>query len=334
MSNTRRATDSSAFRQERFASAPEFERGLMANLVARRCAGLERREDRQLIWFTMLSHQDGGIKNLAADLMAKCPERVTTQAMQKFGIKPGKIYSAAQVKILREEFGIDKSDMRLFGEISEGYLADCLSALSDENNDAYEMARLEAEEQPKSYPLTQFQSLCVTAARNELEKHLLSLCLDPAMAVSDGRPWYFPTLISTLREFQAGWIAMRQPEVVTSIGEKICEALEYAVARRKLVIIDGMARTGKTHAAKAWCGLNPGIVRYVQCPASNDDISFFRAIALSLGVSVNLNAKAQDLKMRIEDTLREGSLTLVIDEAHYLWPQQRYYRNSTPTRIN
>ncbi|MGP8021566.1 MAG: hypothetical protein ACLPRE_11350, partial [Limisphaerales bacterium] len=44
----------------------------MANLVAKRCSVLERAEDRELIWFTQLiSHQPGGIKKLAADLMAQ-----------------------------------------------------------------------------------------------------------------------------------------------------------------------------------------------------------------------------------------------------------------------
>jgi len=51
MSNTRKADPGSSFRQERFASSPEFQRGLMANLVARRCELLSRAEDRDLFWF-------------------------------------------------------------------------------------------------------------------------------------------------------------------------------------------------------------------------------------------------------------------------------------------
>jgi AAA domain len=102
---------------------------------------------------------------------------------------------------------------------------------------------------------------------------------------------------------------------------------------KKLVIIDGTARIGKTHATKAWCNLNPGSVRYVECPAGNDDFSFYREIGLSLGVSVNLKSKAQEIKSRIEEVLRHGDLALVIDEAHYLWPGS-HYRNTTPSRIN
>jgi len=334
MSSTRRASEGRPFRQERFASAPEFERGLMANLVAKRCGLLDRPADRQLIWFLqLLSHQAGGIKQLAAELMAKYPGRVATETMRKFGTKPGKVYSAAQVRVLRKEFGIEKSDLPLYGEVNKGFLADCIINIPPED-DPYGMAAEDAKSYPKTYAAAEFQKYCISAAETDLEKCILSLCLDPAMPVADGAPWYFPTLISTLREFQGQWVKERQPQVVTSIGESVCGALEYSIARGRLVVINGTARTGKTHAAKVWCNLNPGSVRYVECPASNDDLSFFREIAASLGVSVNQNAKAQDLRMRIEETLRSGDLALVIDEAHYLWPSQRYYRASTPSRIN
>ena len=64
MSNTRHGIEGGEFRQERFASSREIERGLMANLVAKRCSVLEHAKDRELIWFMqLLSHQPGGIKN-------------------------------------------------------------------------------------------------------------------------------------------------------------------------------------------------------------------------------------------------------------------------------
>jgi hypothetical protein len=100
-----------------------------------------------------------------------------------------------------------------------------------------------------------------------------------------------------------------------------------------MVILDGLARTGKTFSAKAWCQLRPGQARYVQVPSSSDDIGFFRAIAKSLGVSINQNSKAQQLRDRIEDTLQRGKLAVVFDEAHYCWPQSNY-REAMPARIN
>ena len=62
-------------------------------------------------------------------------------------------------------------------------------------------------------------------------------------------------------------------------------------------------------------------------------MSFFRAIAKTLGVSINLNSKAQELRQRIEETLQGGDLVFVIDEAHYLWPNMIDAR-TLPARIN
>ena len=332
MSNTRRASEGGAFRQERFASSPEYERGLMGNMVAKRCSVLERAEDRELIWFIQLvSHQPGGIKKLAADLIAGFPERIATDSMRKFGMKAGQIYTAKQVRIVREEIGGKRFPLE--GEIDSD--EDLLSAcgLRDEDDEQRARSRLEAMLHPSNYPAADFVKYCREEAAAGLEKQLLNLCLDPALPVADGSPWYFPTLVLTLREFQSLWIDSRQPSAVTSIGEKIFSALDYATESRRLVVIDGLPRIGKSHGAKSWCNLHPGGVRYVECPSTNDDFSFFRAIALSLGVSINLKSKAQELRNRVEETLQGGDLALVIDEAHYLWPQS-HYRNTMPVRIN
>lgn len=330
MSNTRRASEGSAFRQERFASSQEYERGLMANLVAKRCSVLDRAEERELIWFVqLLSHQPGGIKKLAADLMARFPDKIATESMRKFGMKSGQIYSATQVRVVRDE--IAGARFPLKGEVDSG--RDGMEIFLEDTAERREARRLDAAFFPQKYPAAEFVKRCQEAAQAGLEKHLLSLCLDPALPVADGPPWYFPTLVSTLREFQAMWIEECRPAALTSIGEKIADALDYAMESRRLVLIDGLARLGKSRGTTAWCNLHPGRVRYVECPSTNDDFSFFRAIAQSLGVSINLKSKAQELRNRIEETLQGGDLALVIDEAHYLWPQS-HYRNTTPGRIN
>ena len=60
MSSTRRAAPGTHPRQERFASSPQFERGLMANLVALRCEVIADKKQRELIWFLQgLSHELG-----------------------------------------------------------------------------------------------------------------------------------------------------------------------------------------------------------------------------------------------------------------------------------
>jgi len=165
--------------------------------------------------------------------------------------------------------------------------------------------------------------------RSELER----ICLDPAIGFNpNGRFKHF--LWPPLLQYQARHIAQqRAATVVTELGQIVNATLDYALNSRCMVLIDGLARMGKTFAAKAWCQQHPGRARYVQVPSTNDDIGFFRAIAKGIGVSININSKAQELRQRIEDALQPGDLAVVFDEAHYLWPNSQY-RLARPNRIN
>jgi histone H3/H4 len=330
MSNTRHTTDAGKFRQERFASSQEFDRGALANLVAKRAALLESPADRELIWFLQyLSWQPGGIKKVAADLLAQFPECVATSSMQKFGFKTGRIYSAEEVKVVRDE--VEGGFFGLKGEVISVF---DMRALLEDNDDYHAKAKAEANLYPSKYAASDFVKLCIAGAETNLEKHLMSLCLDPALPVDDGSPWYFPTLVSTLRKFMVEGIESHcEKTVVTSLGERVHEALDYADESGRMTLIEGNARFGKTYSVIDWCLRHPGRARYVQLESTSDDMSFYRAIAKALGVSISLKSKAQDLRMRIEESLQPGNLVLVLDEAHYLWPNLIDSR-SLPTRIN
>ena len=328
MSNTRKAQPGAPFRQERFASSPEFERGLMANLVARRCELLESPADRALIWsLQLLSHREGGLGRVAQDLIAAFPERNATASMRKFGTKPGQVYSAAQVRAVREEIPCGDETFILRGELTG---LEILSSPSADRNDEIEWR---AGERPSNYPVEAFLNACRSAA-NGLPEEIACLCLDPGRALTEAGPWYFPDLVPSLREFRDAWAARQKSAgVFTSLGSKVCETLDYSLQGGCMTLIEGLARTGKTHAVKAWCELHSGEARYVQVPSTNDEIGFYRAIAKSLGVSINLNSKAQELRSRIEDAVQTSKLMLVFDEAHYLFPNSSY-RDALPGRIN
>jgi hypothetical protein len=331
MSSTRRTNTPEIFRQERFASSPEFERGLMANIVARRCTVLERAEDRELVWsLQLLSHRAGGIKKFAADLMAAFPDKLASNSMRKFGMKPGQIYSADQVRIVRDEIG---GHFPLKGEID---FEQCGMEifLIGKNDEHQARLKSEAKYHPSNYPASAFVKYCHAEAVADLEKHLQTICLDPKKAIEDGSPSYFPSLVSTLREYLAARIESHSRQTaVTSLGERVHEALDYTSQTGCLCLIEGQARFGKSHSVTDWCERNPGRARYVQLESSADEMSFFRAIAKALGVSVRLNSKAQELRQRIEETLQGGDLMIVIDEAHFLWPNLIDSR-TLPGRIN
>ena len=335
MSSTRKAEDGTQFRQERYASSAQHERGLMANLVAARCETLERPEDRELIYFLqLLSHREGGLKKVVADLLAMAPENLGTPAMLKFGTK-GKIYSADKIKAIRAEMQIPAYMFRLRGEQYSNRPND-LSF--DQPHCAKD--RLEAAAHPESYPVSDFVDFCQSAA-SRMETDLKELCLDPALVLggtlSSGftqfRLWYFQNIVETLHRYHAKWIEQQNAKVVvTGLGQKVYDTLDFTLETRCLTLIDGFARTGKTFAAKAWCEARPGRARYVQVPSTNDEIGFFRAIAKALGVSINLNSKAQELRQRIEEVLQRGHLAIVFDEAHWIWPNTNL-RDAVPTRL-
>lgn len=345
MSNTRYADGTGPMRQERYASSQEFMSGLIANLVAKRCTVLERVEDRELVWFIqLLSHRAGGLKRFAAELCELFPERLATPAMRQIGTKPGQVYNAGQVEQARAEIPGGAFDFRLRGELDEIHILTAPDGPRDvldnytgdwkrERDSALDHAERHAQKHPVNYRAEVFEQHCRQAAVAHLERQMADLCLDPQTKLIDGEPWYFPTLISTLREYQAAWIAERAETFVTSIGRLVYDALDYAREMRRLVLVDGLPRIGKSHAAQTWCELNAGCARYVQVPSTNDEIGFFREIAKALGISSGLGCKAVELRERIENVLHTGQLMLVFDEAHYAFPTNNC-RNTQPGRIN
>jgi hypothetical protein len=321
MSTTRHAAEGSPLRQERFASSPQLHRGLMANLVAKRCAILEKPGSRELIWeIQHRSHQPGGAKQLASDIIAGYPESVGNWVMHKPGLSPDKPLPLATVKDIWPSEPAESARARSSLGIGHG--------------------RIESEwgRHPFRFTLPAFQELCLGTAELHLDQDIQRLCLDPELdidedpAISD--PWYFDDLVKCLRgHFASRTSILRKSTVVTSIGRKVEELLHYAMEARCLTLAEGEPRTGKTFAARRWCEQHPGRARFVEVPPGNDDFGFYRALSRGLGVSINLNSKANELRDRVEEVLLSGDILLCLDEAHRAWPQTNLHRG-WPARIN
>ncbi len=275
MSNTRRADPGSGFHQERYASSSEYQTGLAANLVAKRCRVIKARGDRELIWFLQyMSHTEAGLQSVAEGLIRDFPKCFSKD-----------IFDAA----------------------------DLLDIPSLKN---------QREADPQDWS-------------SKLENDLRELCLNPECRFLRDGPYYFSEFKNCLRKYVEKYAEERMKNlVVTDVGQKVIETLNYSLDGECLAIVDGLARMGKTFAAKAWCEARPGRIRYVQVPSTNDDKSFFRAIGRSLGVSSRYSMKGWELSERIEDTLQSGDLMLCFDEAHYLWPQIARIRDTLPRRVN
>ena len=350
MSSTRSNPDG-PYRQERYASSPEFQRGLAAHLVAKKCELLDHPQDRALLYFIQrLSHDEGGLPKLIKDLLALYPERFGTHSMLEFKLKPDQWCDATQARRIRggilkdatEELAgrffpvkgdkqrhapllISESDP-CFADLGEHEQADMRRALARE---AQRQAAL-----PDGYPARAFFERCWKAAGEHLAKDLSDFCLDPEWTLSEPRPWYCADLVSILRDYQARRLARLQAGFVTTeIARRIDETLEYTLQERCMTLVYGMHRLGKSTAARHWCDCHSGQARFVEVPPGNDDISFFRAIAQALGISAGTGFKAVQLRERIEATLSTGHLALVMDEGHRLWPD-RNLRDAVPFRVS
>ncbi|MCF7848943.1 MAG: TniB family NTP-binding protein [Kiritimatiellales bacterium] len=343
MSSTRKAEPGTHLRQERYASDPAFNEQLKASAVARKCSIMPDPSHRELCLFLQYaSMQPGGLSAMAADFLKRYADRIGSPTMRKHsGLKT---FDAAIVRAVREELG--SLSFLLKGEADrvdpfghETFAAENLSSLDYYAGvvESVEEVRArhvrEAESFPESYPATAFIDYCMEQAESGLEDWLTAFCLDPYTTLTCPPGW-FGELEQSLKDYMADRRAdALAGKVVSSIGEQINDALDYAWEEKCLIHINGVARMGKTFQVKQWCKSHPGRVRYVQVPSGNDDISFFRSIARSLGTAAGSAMKTTQIKRQIEDAIQDSGIMLVFDESHYLFPQYKDVRSS-PRRVN
>lgn len=320
MSNTRHAEPGMTMRQNKYCSSPEFGRGLLANLVSKRCRASAGHEERYILqslqWF---SHQDGGLHKVAQSLIAMNPGCLMTPSMARIGCRKGQVYGGSQVLEIRSDLPYCyESSFRLSGE-----------------NESVFSEKTPSPRYPVQYPAEKFVDACRESAIASLAEYLEDACLNPCVNIMNAdTPWYFRGLPDAIRRYIASRTAARRSEIVmTELSKAVFKTLNYGLESRCMVVIEGLARTGKTFSAEAWCAMNPGRARYVQVPSTGDDIGFFRAISEGLGSSSGSCMKATQMREKIEDALHPGDIMVVFDEAHYLLPQ-RNLRYAIPNRLN
>ncbi len=361
--STRTAKDESVFHQGRYASSPDFEHGLLGNLVAKRAVLLDNRADRELIWAVhFLSHQDGGLAAVVRDLLSRYPDRLGTSSMLA-GKTGAQSFSADKIRQIRMEMpaklrgkfpvkGDSQSEIRsLSGKAGRNArAAEIAKALRNaiENDEVvnldglYKRENAACETHPETYSVASLRELCRRVAvegmdlgdvkTHNLERELAEMCLDPKWDFAAGGPWYFRSLTQTLRDYVAVWSSEKSNGAETKLGRIIADEFDYTLHGRCMSLLCGDARRGKSFAAKNCCNKSPGKARFVEVPPGNDDTSFFRALARGLGLGNFLKYKTIDIRERVESVLLTGDLILVLDEAHRLWPE-RNFRYAYPSRI-
>jgi len=170
-------------------------------------------------------------------------------------------------------------------------------------------------------------------SEDALTEFLVELCINPKVEFSNETASGFDRVIDALRDFQDRYEAtVKSDFVLTTIGREIFETLDHALAIGKMVVIEGESGIGKTTAVEAWVTAHQGRTRFISLSGITHKTGFFRKLAGVIGLTA-AKGKAMDMQVRVEEFFRKTGLMLVIDEAHYLWPQyQRSY--SSPELID
>jgi hypothetical protein len=331
MQTRRQNPDTHRFRQDAFASSIEYDQGLLANLVSARCEKLaDRTEIAMHWWLQQVSWREGSLEKFATDFLETNRSGISTPAMRVFGMKAGQIYDAKQVRTVRAEMRGKGRRFRLRGEpASEG-----IESYLDQSPTQLLEQAAKSRAYPLTYAASEMAAACIPSA-DEFACTIREALVNPAAkSLRDGL-WYFVDLWSALHAWRQKEIDEASSQMFeTEVSKKTFAALDYAHESKSFVLIEGREGIGKSMSVRSWCARHPGEVVYISLSSGHDETSLLRSIARVVGTACALTMKMGEMKARVEAALLPGQLTVVLDEAHFLWPQTERGHRSAPKRLD
>lgn len=326
----------------------------------------------ETLWFLQaMSLRPGGLLKFVEELLAEFPERLGTPTMVKSKSKNYRISQKLAVfceipRWNRPHIKLGRDNVR--GEILAGMTMEEVAKLDANDLRAVESAlkvmdaeffraicRRAAMEKLPEY----FTALCTEKGRafGELESREVR---DEAEAASDddfdgyerfrrllaqqagiapqpipaGSVWFFQDVMGALVQFMdRAAVKVKQRLAMTEVAKLIFDRLDYALAEKVMVRIEGGSRFGKTEALSAWVDMRPGLARLVRVPCDNSMASFFKRIGEALGIDCSYGSNPSRLKERVEYIIQHSGLFLLLDEAHFLAPMN-FTETTSPHRLN
>lgn len=338
MSNTRYADPDSELSQERYMSSPEYveTRGIYLNAVAEKASLMLSGQVRDLLYFLQgMSIQPGGVKKLAADILAEFPERIGTPTMHQLKIRKGAYpepvcraihvelvcydeYSDVMAELLGNEpeaprkytgdrgveFWIERCRERVAVKLSDFIVQLCIN--------------------PKVRVWPPASNEVATSIQNVQEEAIGRDCDIETSEFKDPTLSGFDDIMGALYEFQTRYAARQMESAVeTTIAKEVFKNLSHCLASGKIVVLEGETRIGKTTAAEAWCAAHRGQARFVSISGITQKTNFFREIARAYGIAAGYGKSSTEIQARVEDVSHKTHLMLVIDEAHFAFSQGR-----------
>ncbi|MEO6002235.1 MAG: ATP-binding protein [Opitutus sp.] len=303
--------------------------------MAARCQALSDPEEIKVLWWLQqISWREGGLERFVCEFLEKSRSKIGTRSMLRFGCDPAQVYTADQVKAVRHELNRELR-FPLKGERDLDYehtVNTCV--FFDRSLDQVDHTKDRSQRFPCSYTAADFRAECLLQLSG-LAKELKVALVDPAS----------PSLRSGLACFAEMWEALnnyRREEISAAVGKivptavtrQLNDELDFALETRSFVLIEGREGIGKTEGARSWCAQHVGQAVYVRLEAGSDETTLFRSISRALGTACSYQRKAVEMRARIQDALQPGHLLLVLDEAHFLWPQWGRAERSVPKRMD
>lgn len=213
MSSTRHSN--SGPRQHGLASDPIYvaAQGIQGTTVTKKAGILSNPQARELVFFLQAlslprlagSPNPGGLKRHARDFLKAFPGRVGTPSMHRFGMKPGQIYNADQVRAVRSELYDARLEAGLISHAEdflntighpdlpgsgtawkgEGFplRGEVIQEYFGVDPDREDQLRRE-DDAPTSYPASLFVQACKQVLDAGIERFLISLCTDPRLVIA------------------------------------------------------------------------------------------------------------------------------------------------------
>lgn len=296
MSNTRKATDESVYRVEKYASSAAATRYIPAHLLAKRIQTItDRKQRRLLIYLQQISLRDGGLEAYAVELLQRFRERFEPFEARVFDAASTTFDEYADLTMAKVSIDeqVDWMETAL-----PNHLRDlCL-------NPDIDLASESVDRIGRSFDAYKFPGLV-----DAIEEH---------------------------RDEQAAKAAdqLADTEVTRIVFDTLDYCLEAPLLSEEcsnLVLIEGLERIGKSRSARVWAAMHPGEAVFIKLTSSMDERSFYRTIAKELGVTAASSRSVSEIRDRIVDALQALRVMVVFDEAHFLWGimdrRQKYPRH-------
>jgi hypothetical protein len=112
------------------------------------------------------------------------------------------------------------------------------------------------------------------------------------------------------------------PELVdTEVSRIVARAFRRAQVKTAMIELLGKNRMGKSDCLRMHWLRNLDTVLWYECPGANDDLTFKCELARKIGVCASGAKKSGQIASQIKPCFGpQGIRTLIVDEAHRLWP--------------